>query len=214
MGRKLNIEKGMKFGMLTVIGDGETLRLPSGQVNRTIDCICDCGKTKNVRLVHLYNGRIRSCGCLNGGLHGDAGKPLHTTWRGMNNRCKAPGINRRSYYDKGIKVCEEWKRYIGFRDWALKNGYRDELYIDRIDNSKGYEPNNCRFVTNMENCNNRDNTFYVIYHGEKYPIMDLLRSKGLLNNGAAIRGRIERGWSVDDAFDTKIKSGNYFKKYV
>lgn len=84
--------------------------------------------------------------------HGDRYTRLYTTWVHMRQRC----LNKKSkkyqqYGAKGIKICEEWNEYVNFKEWAMNNGYRDDLTIDRIDVKGNYEPNNCQFITNKLN---------------------------------------------------------------
>lgn len=107
-------------------------------------------------------------------------------------------------------MCEEWyNSYSAFKIWCIQNGYKDGLTIDRINNDKGYEPSNCRLVTPMENCNNRRNTFMVNYNGNEKPFTELLRELGLLKHQYAIRTRMKRGWTAQDAINTPIRKGNY-----
>jgi hypothetical protein len=209
MAKRIELEPGMRFGKLTYIAEGETLILPSGQSNRTALCLCDCGNAKQVRLLHLLRGRISSCGCLGGIHHGESKTKLYKLWRAINYRChKSPYYN--GYADKGVIVCEEWRKsYISFRNWALENGYKEELQIDRKENHLGYSPENCRFITNIENANNKTNTFYVKYRGISEPFMNIIHRQNLMLHEATIRGRIKRGWRVDDAFDIQIRGGNY-----
>lgn len=97
--------------------------------------------------------------------HGMSGKRLYTIYRGMIARCYNPNhIHYDLYGGRGITVCKEWKEdKKKFFSWAVDNGYSDELQLDRIDGDKGYEPSNCRFVSNLENQNNRRCT--VKYEG-------------------------------------------------
>lgn len=89
--------------------------------------------------------------------HGFSNHRLYTIYRGMITRCYNPKHpHYASYGGRGIKVCSLWKHNKKeFFSWAMNNGYADNLQIDRIDNDKGYYPENCRFVTSTENQNNR-----------------------------------------------------------
>lgn len=106
-------------------------------------CItCGCG-----RLTHGYTRRHK--------MH-----PLYTIWRGLLIRCYHPQRkDYQRYGNRGIQVCNTWRDDAGvFIDWALANGWREGLQIDRIDNNGNYEPGNCRFVTLIENARNRSTT--------------------------------------------------------
>lgn len=215
MATKLDIKTGQLFGMLTIIKELDAIRLPSGQINRIFLCMCDCGNETSVRLSHLVHGKTKSCGCVkktaDGGCY-DGG--IYNVWRGMKNRCKPNYFQKHLYYDKGITVCKEWlMSYARFKMWALDNGYMQGLQIDREDNSLGYYPGNCRFVTQFVNINNRDNSLFVTYKGVRQSLIMLLRELDKIDHYAAIRTRISRGWDHDKAINTQIRKGNYFKKY-
>lgn len=79
---------------------------------------------------------------------------LNSILRHMRQRCKNPNNDAfKNYGAKGIKVCKEWdENYLNFYEWALQNGYQDDLTIDRVDSSRDYEPGNCEWVTREENC--------------------------------------------------------------
>lgn len=92
---------------------------------------------------------------------------LYEVWLTMKGRCENP--NRPKYKDygaRGIKVCEEWHDAEVFCKWALENGYKEGLQIDRIDVNGNYEPSNCRWVTPKENSRNRRNTVLLTVNGE------------------------------------------------
>lgn len=120
-------------------------------------CKCNCGKSCTVSSNSLIRGKVKSCGCLKY-KHGYTGTRLHEIWHSMKQRCNNPNhINYRHYGGRGIKICEEWDtNFIAFKDWAISNGYTEELEIDRINNNEGYSPNNCRWVSHKVNCNNRN----------------------------------------------------------
>jgi hypothetical protein len=209
MAKRIEIKEGERFGKLTVIKEGQSLRQPSGQVNRTIICKCDCGNTTQVRLLHLIRGRTASCGCLIGEKHNDRKTRLYKKWCAMKNRCNS-NYRLPRYERLKVTICDEWRdSYLTFKKWAESNNYKEGLQIDRIDNHKGYEPSNCRFITNEENCNNRDITMRVNYRGEIYAIRPLLKRLNLFEHEAAIRTRIKRGWDETEAIDTPIRTGNY-----
>lgn len=209
--RELNIRPGDRYNYLTVISELPKKVLPSGQKIRMIECVCDCGKHTKVALLHLVRSRIKSCGHISLKLNGESHSLLCKRWKAMIERCLPNAIDSHRYYQRGIRVCDGWLNdYSAFKKWAIENGFREELQIDRIDNNGIYEPSNCRFVTPTENAYNREINYRVTYNNENIPLLKLIRRKGIdkkhLN---AIRGRISRGWSIEDAVDTPIKKGNY-----
>ena len=107
----------------------------------------------------LSNGKkYKSCGCNQNQItHGETKTKLHRVWTDMKTRCLNPNVKQYKYYGgRGITICPEWTySYIVFRDWALSNGYQENLEIDRRDNNGNYSPENCRFVTDKENSRNR-----------------------------------------------------------
>ena len=96
---------------------------------------------------------------------------IYSIWRHMNDRCY--NTNNEWYHlygGKGIKVCDEWKDYHTFREWALSNGYADNLSIDRIDNNGNYCSNNCRFADAVTQGNNTSRNVFVEYEGKTQTI--------------------------------------------
>lgn len=152
---------GQRFGRLTVEGNAQSVKSPSGWTATVWCCVCDCGNSVQVRTKNLVTGNTKSCGCLqrertteaktvHGGTHGD-NERLFRIWCGMIDRCRREKNKFFARYGgRGIKVCEEWLNFTEFQRWALSSGYTDEMTIDRIDVDKGYEPGNCQWMTKSE----------------------------------------------------------------
>ena len=168
---------GKRFGRLTVIAFD---RIQNHKAYWK--CVCDCGLTVVAHGNNLRRGNTKSCGCLRretaasrgraNAVHGESHAHrtrLYTIWCGMKQRCENP--NRLAYGlygGKGVKVCEEWRDYAAFKEWAEANGYADNLCIDRIDPKGDYEPTNCRWITASENTAraNKNHTTRKVIRGE------------------------------------------------
>lgn len=177
---------GKRFGRLTVIERAPDYITPSdGRHRRVWRCQCDCGNIKDIRETCLKSGESKSCGCLFKetmskihSKHHEAGTRtrLYAIWDSMRQRCNS--LNYKSYKDyggRGIKVCEQWDDYSVFREWAYNHGYNEQAdygkcTLDRIDVNKGYSPDNCRFVSVLEQARNKRNSIWYTYNGESHPL--------------------------------------------
>lgn len=140
--------------------------------------------------------------------HGDGIKgrehPIYSTWSRMRRRCRSKKGNRAHvYYLRGITVADEWQDYLEFKKWALANGWRDGLQLDRIDNDLGYSPNNCRWVTSKENNNNRRNNKKYVFFGELLTASQAGDKYGY--KYATICARIRKGATPNESVTRKLR---------
>ena len=171
-------------------------------------CKCECGNEKIIIGKDLQRGTIRSCGCLRAETsrkrmttHGATDSRLYNIWTSMKQRCETSKKEKfiKDYQNRGIKVCEEWHDFAVFQKWALENGYKDNLSIDRIDNNKGYYPENCRWADNIIQANNKRNNRWLTYNNKTQTIAQWARELGMNYN--TLGQRIRMGWSVEKAFN-------------
>ena len=198
--RSKNLD-GRRFGYLSVV---KLAHAYGGHAHWL--CRCDCGKDTVVKGSHLRSGHTISCGCKRGNIaHRESNTRLYHIWNGMRERCSNPNNPQYdSYGARGIQVCPEWLEYVNFRDWALANGYAENLSIDRIDNNGGYCPENCRWATAREQANNTRKTRLLTYNGETHSVSEWARKLNI--NQSTLSMRINKyGWSVEDALGKEIK---------
>lgn len=114
-------------------------------------------------------------------------------------RCEKDYINNKKYYkDKNIKVCEEWKNSLTFREWALNNGFEETLSLDRVGNNGNYEPTNCRWATKEQQSNNTGKTRLIEFNGE---IKSISQWAGLFKiDRKTISYRLDNNWDINDVF--------------
>lgn len=205
--------QGQQFGRLTVI------KKAGAAINGCIkwECKCTCGKTTIVRSTQLISGNTKSCGCLQRETmskkfktHGLSNTRLYIIWQAMKQRCYNPKYDYyQNYGGKGIIICDEWKSdFMSFYNWSMENGYNDSLSIDRIDINKNYSPDNCRWATPMIQSNNKGDTTYVIYHGEKDSLTNMCRKLNVNRSTIQKRCRIYK-CSFEEAVDNYQKPGEF-----
>jgi len=161
------IKTGLVFGKLTIVREVDPYTIKSGKKYRKFLCKCSCGASSEVTLAHLRSAHTISCGCVhrynmkagNNKKHGLKGHALYDVWCNMKKRCYNIKNEKYPLYGaRGIIVCSSWlNNFKAFYDFCINNGWRKELQIDREDNDGNYDPDNCRFVTNRDNCLNKRN---------------------------------------------------------
>ena len=127
---------------------------------------------------------------------------LYSIWKGIKVRTKNQNHKDYKYCGaKGITICEEWDdSYETFKEWALNNGYADNLTIDRIDNTKGYEPKNCRWTDAYTQANNKSTNHMLTLNGKAQTMTQWARETGMKRE--TIKDRLKSGWSVERALTT------------
>lgn len=217
---------GKKYNYLTITGFGY-----NDFGKRCFKCECDCGKEKLIITTDVINGTVKSCGCMRNNIlrklstvHGGClyGHPerLYRIYRGMIERCHNKNSTKyNDYGGRGITVCSEWREsYDTFRTWAIENGYdenksRKEQSIDRIDNDKGYSPDNCGWTTmKVQRANQRPHRGHkknatVVLNGVIVPKRDICAEYGISVEMFDYRVK-HKGMSVIEALTTpKLSAG-------
>lgn len=191
---------GKRFGRLVALS-----KYGTAKNRQTIwKCKCDCGNIKNVIYGSLISGSTKSCGCLlkeNGcpPKHGLSRTRIYNIYQGMKRRCyNKKDKDYLNYGSRGIKICDEWldseNGLHNFYNWAINNGYKDNLSIDRINNNGDYKPKNCRWVDNKVQSNNKRNCHYITYNNNTHTIAEW--SKILHINESTIHERIKLGFPI------------------
>lgn len=201
---------GKKFGRLTAL---DYFR----KGNRIYwNCICECGNISKVQSSKLLSGAIISCGCYKeehskdigevNKTHSKSNTRLYKIYQQMIARCYKEYSSKYSTYGaRGINVCDEWlgeNGFVNFYNWAMDNGYRDNLTIDRKDNNGNYCPQNCRWATAKEQANNTRSTVFLTYRGETKSASEWAEITGIRQGTLTRRKR--DGWTDEQCIETKV----------
>lgn len=163
---------GQRFGRLTVLSLVDSIA--GADVPTKWLCQCDCGNMLEVRAYNLKSGGSQSCGCLQreraanrARTHGQTGSRLYVVWQHIIGRCNRKNDKAFKWYGgRGIRICDEWLDFQVFHDWAVSNGYNDDLTIDRIDVNGNYCPENCRWISIEDQQRNKTNNVFVEHDGQ------------------------------------------------
>lgn len=211
--KKLIDITGQRYGRLTVIK-----REGSHNGYPLWECKCDCGNTYYAVGGNLRGGRTQSCGCIvkdkmaktlkRKSTEKDKTRTrLYATYNTMMQRCyndKTKSYN--AYGGRGIKICNGWRNsFQSFYKWAIRNGYKKGLELDRKDNNGDYKPRNCHYITKQENAWNRRDSHYVTVNGITKPITVWARDIGVAHG--TIHGAIRRGISAESYIEKKLAHG-------
>lgn len=198
---------GKQFGRLTVI---QYVKSPRGWL-----CKCSCGTEKIIASIALRLGRTKSCGCWHSECvtkknitHGKNRTSIYTRWQQMMDRCYNPNNNNyKDYGGRGITVDEPWHVFENFyKDMGEPTTPKHSL--DRIDNNKGYNKNNCRWATNKVQTNNTRRNHIIEFNGQRKTLAQWSELTGL--DSSAIRRRLKLNWSIQDTL-TIPSNKNHFK---
>ena len=195
---------GRKYGRLTV--------LEFDKKTQKCFCECECGNRIWVYRTNIQRKskpNTQSCGCLwkeqnaKSKYIKDADHArIYRIWSNIKSRCNNKNSTQYQWYGaKCIKVCKEWQQFEPFNAWARTTGYKKNLTIDRIDSCKGYEPSNCRWVSQSEQNINRTSNIYVNYNGTNIKLFLICKKKGISPRLAY--NRIKKlKWTAEKAIDT------------
>lgn len=175
--------------------------------NEFLLCECRCGVIKKIRRYHIITEQIKSCGCLQREKardlkkkHGMSNTKIYSTWLNIKNRCNDKNNDKyKNYGGRGIKICKRWMKFENFL-YDMGGSCLPGLSIDRIDNDGNYTKENCRWVTQKEQCENKRNN--IKYQG----VTATEASRMLGGYEDLVSRRIRKGWSVKKAFTTQLQN--------
>lgn len=204
---KVLVNAGDRYGRLVIVSEAQKHTSPSGQTQRCFCVKCDCGTELIVPLSSMRSGNTTSCGCFHREVaaetdhttHGMTRTPTYRSWQAMRERVVDPRPKvARVYRDRGITVCARWEDFVLF---VTDMGPRPQgTTLDRIDNSKGYEPSNCRWATAAIQGLNKRTTRFVNLAGETISLREASKRLGVDPSTPPDRAT-RRGISLQDAID-------------
>ncbi len=195
--------EGMVFDRLTVLK--EHGRTNTGRI--TWKCKCSCGNISYPTTTDLRSGHSTSCGhCRRAesnkgrGTHNLSNSRLYKILHGMKTRCFNKDVDAyKNYGGRGITICQEWlDDFMNFYNWAINNGYKKKLTLERNDVNGNYCPENCSWIPKAEQSLNTRANKWVEYKGKLVRVVDIANEQTTLPP-RTVRSRINNGWDVDEA---------------
>lgn len=212
--KKIEVRQGDFYGKLKIIREIDAVII-SNKPRRRFECECECRNIITTQLVLLTSGKTQSCGCYQkqrakeGQLkHGLEKHPLYSVWKNMKKRCYNINYTQyQNYGGRGITICDSWKdNFQNFYNWSIST-WQQGLTIDRINNSEGYTPNNCRWVSMKIQCNNSRKNHNIVYNGSTYTLSTLAEHLNIPYN--IVRYRISNcKWTVKKLIKQHDKKKN------
>lgn len=212
--------KGEIFGRWEIIEKSGNAK--NGAPLYTCKCTCEKGTIRVITKYQLVHGKSKSCGCLRriqaadrSKTHGLSKHPLYSKFCSMIERCERKrNKHYKDYGEKGISVCDEWRNdFKAFYDWSMNNGYSPGLTIDRIDYTKDYNPNNCRYTTFKEQANNTSRNRYVEYNGVVKTMSQWSDETGI--SYGALKYRLNNPkWTIEMALTTPVQTKHDIKVQI
>lgn len=204
MTEKIVARVGDVFGCWTILAEGAR----SKNRARYWWCRCKCGTEKNVRDADIKIGKTVSCGCWKDEqtrtrltTHGKANSTEYHIWQHMRHRCENPDDPAyKNYGERGIRVCPRW---LKFENFYSDMGERPEGFtLERVDNDKGYSPDNCKWATRAEQANNQRRTLRFTFDGITKTYKEWLADNNIGDN--TVRSRLRRGFDLETALKMPI----------
>lgn len=211
-------KKGDRVGRFELLSD-KYLVVRYGQQIGMVRARCECGKEIEVKLTAIRSNPNKSCGCVKRAkasariikqntTHGMSRHPLYRQYKGMVARCIYPShISYKNYGARGIRVCDGWlQSFEAFANWAMTNGWREGLTIERQNSNGNYEPTNCCLVTQKIQCRNKRNNRLLTAFGETKTITEWCEDPRCQTQHLTIRSRLDLlGWDAERAITTPTR---------
>lgn len=206
-----------RFGRLVVIKELPPFRDKANRKYRYWECKCDCGNTTKATTQNLKGNHVKSCGCYQKETagqhtrkHGYRKTRLYSIYNGMKQRCNNPNHREYSSYGgRGICVFDEWNKKDGlkaFAEWALNNGYKDNLTLERVDVDGNYEPSNCTWIPKPKQNANTTRTVLINYNGETLHMAEFCRRNNL--DHRVVSRALKKGKTIEEIIRKECQIDN------